>query len=141
MHADRVTHDMSTAMNRTKSVAVYACTSVAMATLVLLFLAGVMDSRSFAVDGLAVITLAAIIWFLLLRHERARTDGFGPTTVTDSQSRDKAKYVRVAIISLWLVVSLWVTRAGPWLPRLVGAFVLVLLLIAAVRRKSTNAKF
>jgi hypothetical protein len=114
------------------------CAVIAIATLVFLLLAGVIDWQVFGIANLGVMIVTAIAWHLVLKRESLHTDGFKPTTPTDSRNWDRAKYIRVVVASVWLVVSLWLTRGGPWLPRLVGVSVLVLYLIATITRKRTE---
>ena len=45
----------------------------------------------------------------------------------------KGVYIRVAVILALLVLSAWATKGGPWLPRLIGASMLVLFLIGTLR--------
>jgi len=56
--------------------------------------------------------------------------------VTRNQSTKmtvKGVYIRVAVILALLVLSAWATKGGPWLPRLIGASMLVLFLIGTLR--------
>jgi hypothetical protein len=114
------------------------CMAIVMVTLVFLLLARVVDWQIFGIANLGVMIVTAIAWHLALKRESPHTDGFKPTTLTDSRNRDRAKYIRVVVASVWLVVSLWLTRGGPWFPRLAGASVLVLFLIATITRKRTE---
>jgi hypothetical protein len=131
LHAEESLIEMS-AMTRAKYVAVSFSIIIAMSVLVVLYQTRTIDSRIFGVVGLAVMATGAIVWFLLFRPEKARTDGSGPTTVTDSQGK-KAKYITIMLI--WVLACLWVNRDGPWFPKLVGVSVCVLFLIVKFGRK------
>jgi hypothetical protein len=127
-------------MSKTTAIAVTVATVLAMSTLVLLFLAGLVDSRSFGFGGLAVMTIGAVAWYLLFKRERARSDGSKPSVLAVSPISANAKRVRVAIILLWFLIATWDTRHEPWPPRLVGSFFLGLILIGTLLRKTTDTK-
>src|SRR5271167_3322385 len=105
MQPQGVIHDILIPMRRSTLLPI--CAVIAMATLVFLLLARVVDSQIFGIAGLGVMTVTAIVWHLLLKRESPHTDGFKPTTLKDSQNSDNAKYIRVAVVLVWLVVSLW----------------------------------
>jgi hypothetical protein len=113
-------------------VAICACAVIS--GLLYLLLAGVVDSQRFGIAGLGVMTVAAFALYFVSRRENACTD---QAKNLKGQS-NKSQYVWAALLLLWLLVALWATRGGPWLPRLVGALFLVLYFVVRMRRKSTK---
>ena len=59
------------------------CAVIALATLVFLLLARVVDWQIFGIASLGVLIVTAIAWHLVLKRESAHADGFKPTTLTD----------------------------------------------------------
>ena len=115
-------------------VAICACGVIA--ALVYFLLAGVVDSQSLGIAGLSVMTVATFAWHFVSRRENVGTDQ--PEPKNHPSQSDKRQCVWAAVLLLWLLVALWATRGGPWLPRLVGAFFLILYFVVRMRRKSTR---
>ena len=52
----------------------------------------------------------------------------------------KKKGVQVALLlgaAFWLVAAFWMTRGGPWIPRLIGAAMFVLFITGTMLRKTS----
>jgi len=112
------------------------CVCAVIAALLYFLLAGVADSQTFGIAGLGVMTVAAFAWHFVSRRENVGTDQAEPKNLKGQG--DKGQYIWAAVLLLWLLVALWATRGGPWLPRLVGAFFPVLYFVVRMRRKSTK---
>jgi hypothetical protein len=126
---------MSNTIKQTGSFAVFSVLAIVMAMLVFLVISGVLNPHNFALLCVGVMSVSAVVWFILLKRANVRNDKFDATNSSDAQGSGRSKYVRVALLLLLLVVSFWLTRGGPWAPRLVGASVLVLFLIGTMLKK------
>jgi hypothetical protein len=99
-----------------------------------LFIRGVLTPRGLGIAGLAAMAVCGAVWYFALKSfpwpvnaNIARNRG--------TKTSVKGLYVRVALILTLLVFSAWATKGGPWLPRLIGASVLVLFLIGTLRAR------
>ena len=109
-------------------------TATAIVVLALLVGLGTINPRNFAIGCIAVISISAIVWFLVLKG-RSSEDAQSATSSSRFVQNIGKRHLLIAGVLVWLVVSFWITRGGPWVPRLVGASVLLLLLLALVVRK------
>jgi hypothetical protein len=121
-----------------KSVVMALATALAMGILVVLVVNEILSPRGFAVCSVFVMAVAAAIWFLVLKSARKIRSNDEP--VGSPQIRDSGyKKVFVAIaLAVFLAFSLWGTRGGPWLPRLIGSCFLVALIIGNLLRKPSR---
>jgi len=101
--------------------------------IIALFLGGALTPRRFGIAGLSAIAVSGAVWYLALNF---------PPPLDANVSRNQGTKinangfsVRVAVILALLVFSAWATRGGPWLPRLIGASMLMLFLIGALRSR------
>jgi len=92
-----------------------------------LFLGGTLTLRNFGIAGLVVMAVSGAAWYFTLKSSPRRNQ--------EAKMSVKGFYIRVAVILALLVFSAWATRGGPWLPRLIGASVLVLFLIGTLRAR------
>jgi hypothetical protein len=82
-----------------------------------------------------VMAVAVIVWTVRLKQSNRSTEI--PDVATSSSSRSVSKKgVQVALLLLFLVAAFWITRGGPWIPRLIGAAMLVLFITATALRKT-----
>jgi len=116
----------------TELIATSVATAVAVATLAFLLVAGTLNSRSFAVGCLIVMSLSAVAWVLLLKRTNGLADDRRTAAPPTLQSH-KGKQIRLVVLLILLAVSFWITRGGPWIPRLIGACVLVAFLMGTLR--------
>ena len=117
------------------SISVRIAVLVTVATfgiLTALFVEGILTPRGFGIAGLLVIFGFAAIWYLMIRAS-ARSNDAGGSPRESTNKTGRGLYFRVAVILALLIFSAWETRGGPWLPRLVGASILILFLIGTVR--------
>ena len=82
------------------------------------------------------IAVAAISFLAFLRAFKAAEQSSNLDAVDrPAQKRDIGKFIAAAL-SIWLIASLWLTRGGPWAPRLVGTIFLGLIIVGQfVKRK------
>ena len=125
---------MSQVMRNSRLLAISIVTAIAVAALVLLAITGTLSAPRFAIGCVGVIGVSAVIWFILLK--RGGADSFKTNGVSKAQNGNRAKYVRVAILLLLLIAGFLITRGGPWIPRLLGASVLMLFWIGTIVRKT-----
>jgi hypothetical protein len=102
-------------------VTLILCLILTLAGLTTLEVAGVITPRVFA-----ILCLAAIIILAVLTSRVFRTALLHSTKVEmrSGPSRRKRLYVLSAAL-VWLVIAFWLTRGQPWLPRLMGAAVVI----------------
>lgn len=113
----------------TKSIALILGTlALILGVLVGLVVAGLLSPRSFAWG--AVVAIGFCYYRLLnpLRRLRPDSGGIAPTTRSGAYRR----YLFLAGGLVWLTFTFWLTRGGPWWPRLVGAAVFTLFLAGKV---------
>ena len=116
------------------SMAISVVTMIALAVLVLFVLTGALAPRSFAIACAVVMIISIFTWTLLLKRTSEDAEALSTTSGAILKSRNISKRVQVALLLLLLIVSFWLTRGGPWVPRLIGASMLVLFLIGTALR-------
>jgi hypothetical protein len=121
-------------------LAVSAVIVVVVAALTLLVVTGFLTPQRFALAGLGVMVVGAIAWSILLKRSRGGSDEIDTNADGKVQGGERPKYILVTLLLLWLVATFWMTRGGPWGPRLVGAAVLVLVLVGVILRRTTQVK-
>lgn len=121
---------MATQTRNITSIVMALATALAVASLVILLIRGMLAPQGFALCCAVVMVVAAVIWFLLLR---TRIDS--STTLAPNKARKRRTMFIVAGLAIFLPISLWATRGGPWLPRLIGTGFLIALLIGNLLQK------
>ena len=99
-----------------------------------LLLGGTFTPRGFGIAGIAAMVVCGAVWYFALKPFPQPVNA----DVTRNQGTKisvKGIYIRVAVILALLVFSAWATKGGPWLPRLIGASMLVLFLIGTLRAR------
>lgn len=121
--------------NIVSSIGVPALIIVSLSLLTLLEVEGLLTPKRFAVSCVIVMISAGIIWSVCLTK---RLNGTSPETssIDAGQVNNKKKQIQIAMVLIFLVLATWMTRGGPWLPRLVGAFMLLLFMTGIVLRKT-----
>jgi hypothetical protein len=109
-------------------------TALAIAVLVILMIREILAPQAFALCCVVVMVIAAAAWFLLLRSAKGTSQVESTMDSVRMQTHGKSKIFIVAGIVIFLPLSLWMTRGGPWLPRLIGASFLIALLIGNLLR-------
>lgn len=99
-----------------------------------LFVGGVLTARGLGIAGLFAMFVSAAIWYFIIRSSLARPAETGEGLNESANRSSEGLYIRVAVILGLLVFSAWETRGGPWLPRMIGASVLILYLLGTVVR-------
>ncbi|MDP9050998.1 MAG: hypothetical protein M3O31_09830 [Acidobacteriota bacterium] len=108
----------------------------ALGLLTALLIEGRLKQHSFAIGCVIVMVLAVVIWTVLWKRPNqpaGSSDGvgtFGPPNAS------KKKGLQVALLLLFLALAFWMTRGGPWIPRLIGASMLVLFTTGVALRKT-----
>lgn len=121
-------------MKNKRVLAVFVATAVALATFGLLFVMGTLNPRSFAIGCMLVMAASTIIGTFLLIRSNVTLDN--PSAAASSvQKSNRKKYLQAAAFVLYLGGSLWITRDGPWVPRLIGASMLTLFAIGTILKK------
>jgi hypothetical protein len=106
---------------------VLAVTAALTAVLAVLLIQGLLAPRAFAFWELGAMIASAFMVSMLLRT-KVVTSETGGGKVRPTQ-RFMKRPVLMAFLVIVLATSFWITRDGPWLPRLVGASMLMLFLI------------
>jgi cobalamin synthase len=107
----------------------------ALGLLTALLIEGRLNQQTFAIGCVIVMVLAVVIWTVLLKRSNqpaGSSDGAGSSSPPNAS---KKKGLQVALLLLFLALAFWMTRGGPWIPRLVGASMLVLFITGTVLRK------
>jgi hypothetical protein len=99
-----------------------------------LLLGGTLTPRGFGIAGLAAMALCGAVWYFALKSFPLPLNA----NVTQNQGTKmsvKGFNIRIALILALLFFSAWAAKGGSWLPRLIGAAILVLFLIATLRAR------
>jgi hypothetical protein len=111
---------------------------VALVILVLLFAFEALTLRGFGIAVLAVMITAAILFTLVFPRAKKDAELAGVAATAQTMSARK-RYILAGVLALWLMFFLWMTREGPWVPRLIGACFLSLLVIGLFIRKPESS--
>jgi hypothetical protein len=104
--------------------------------LISLLIEGRLTPQTFAIGCVIVMALAAAIWTVLLKKSDRPIEIAERASSASARNDSKKKAIQIAILLLFLVVVLWMTRGGPWIPRLIGAFMLLLFTTGVALRKT-----
>jgi hypothetical protein len=119
-----------------------ACLLCAVLIAVLALNNGVLSPRGLGII-LALLCLGGIFIFTIAFQRMARKNAAeGSETRTSERTIMlsvlewiKQHRIGVLVLSLWLVACFWLTRGGPWIPRLIGAFFALLFTIGWLSRE------
>jgi hypothetical protein len=103
----------------------------ALGLLTALLIEGRLNQQTFAIGCVIVMVLAVVIWTVLLKRSNQPAGSSSPPNAS------KKKGLQVALLFLFLALGYWMTRGGPWIPRLIGASMLVLFITGTVLRKAS----
>ena len=112
---------------------------------------GLLSPRALGLVMIAYVACVAAAIFVILRNARARfqASSVRSTDIADDATRMKFRkrilrlQVGVAFFAIVLVYAVWETRGDPWLPRLMGATMNLLIqavLIQSIRRMQRQLK-
>lgn len=110
----------------------------ALGLLTALLIEGRLNQQTFAIGCVIVMVLAVVIWTVLLKRSNqpaGSSDGAGSSSPPNAS---KKKGLQVALLLLFLALVFWITRGGPWIPRLIGASMLVLFVTGILLRKPSQ---
>jgi hypothetical protein len=129
---------MLIAKGYSKSLVMALATALAMGILVVLEVNEILSPRGFAAWSVAVMAVAAAIWFLVLKSVRKMRSNDEPVSSPQIRGGGYKKVFVATALAVFLVFSLWGTRGGPWLPRLIGSCFLAALIIGNLLRKPSR---
>lgn len=112
---------------------------------------GLLSPRGLGLVMIAYVGCVAVAVFIMLRNARARfqissgssTENANDATREKFRKRIRRLHLGVAFFAFFLVYGLWVTRGGPWPPRLIGASMNLLIqfvMIQSIRRMQRQLK-
>ena len=93
--------------------------------------ARVVAPRGFAILCLGAMIIAGVAFYRVFKSAFPLPP---PTGERNRLSERKRWYVLSGAV-LWVALALWLTRGGPWLPRLVGAAVVIAFLAPFILRR------
>jgi cobalamin synthase len=96
-----------------------------------------LSQQTFAMGCVIVMVLAVITWTVLLKRSNGSPQSSDRATSSSSRNTGKKKGLQVGLLLIFLVIVFWVTRGGPWIPRLIGASVLILFTTGVALRKTS----
>jgi hypothetical protein len=99
-------------------------TATALGVPTALLIGGILTPRSFGIAGLAAMVCVVPVWYCGFKYFSPLDAGIFQRQSTTS--RGKGFYLRVAAFLIVLAFAAWATRGGLWLPRLIGASMLLL---------------
>ena len=108
----------------------------ALGLLTTLLIEGRLNQQTFAIGCVIVMVLAVVIWTVLLKRPSqpaGSSDGAGSSSFPNAS---KKKGLQVVLLLLFLALVFWMTRGGPWIPRLIGASMLLLFTAGITLRKT-----
>ena len=120
-------------MNSRIFVLIGLCTVIGV--LVSLQLANAIGQQLFAIFVMAAMILAVAGLYILFKREKATNKDDREASPGNSQYTTKSKYVWTGLLALWVIFCFWMTKGQPWLPRLIGASVLVSYFVLRMKRK------
>jgi hypothetical protein len=110
---------------------VVLCYVLALVVLTTLEVAGIVAPRVFAMLCLVAMIIAGVAFYRAFKSASSLPSSTGERR---RLSERKRWYVLSAAF-LWVVVASWLIRGGPWLPRLVGAAVVVVFVAPLMLRR------
>ena len=119
-------------------IAVPVVIAGALGLLTALLIEGRLNQQTFAIGCVIVMVLAVVIWTALLKRSNqfaGSPDGAGSSSPPNASRK---KGLQVALLLLFLALAFWMTRGGPWIPRLIGASMLVLFIMGTALRKPSQ---
>jgi hypothetical protein len=112
-------------------VSVVLCYVLALVVFTTLEVAGIVAPRVFAILCLVAMIIAGVASYRVFKSASSLPS---PTEERPRLSERKRWYVLSAAF-LWMVLAFWLTRDGPWLPRLVGAAVVIVFVAPLMLRR------
>lgn len=85
-----------------------------------------LNQQTFAIGCVIVMVLAVVIWTVLLKSSNQPAGSSDGAESASPPNASKKKGIQVALLLLFLALVFWMTRGGPWVPRLIGASMLLL---------------
>ena len=123
----------SSAMKSLSLRPVVFATATVWGVLTALLMGGILTARTFGIAGLASLVVCGSALSFAIKNAVPKDESTPQHQST--KSRGKGVYLGIAAFLIVLVFAFWATRGGPWLPRLVGASMLLLVLIGRLYSK------
>ena len=108
----------------------------ALGLLTTLLIEGHLNQQTFAIGCVIVMVLAAAIWTVLLKRANQPAGTYDGADSSSLPKASKKKALQIVSLLIFLALVFWVTRGGPWLPRLIGASMLLLFTAGIALRKT-----
>jgi hypothetical protein len=125
------------ALNKSTWMTVPVVIVGALGLLVSLLIGGRLNTQTFATSCLIVMVVGAIIWGALLRRSGRPVGVSGAVSSVGPRNVSKKKALQVTFLLLFLIAVFWMTRGEPWIPRLIGASMLILIITGVALRKTS----
>lgn len=110
----------------------------ALLSLLVLEIQGHLTPQRFAASCALVMISAVVLWSILLPRTGPLAETSTKPPSVDNRKLNKKKRLQIILVLLWLITATWITRGGPWLPRLVGAAMLLLFATGIILRKADS---
>jgi hypothetical protein len=92
---------------------------------------GVVAPRGFAILCLVAMIIAAVAFYRVFKS----ASPLPPPSGERPRLSERKRWYVLSAAFLWVVLASWLTRGGPWLPRLVGAAVVIALVAPLMLRR------
>jgi hypothetical protein len=126
---------MENRMRNVGSVAVPVVIVGTLTVLIFLLIEGILDPRRFAISCATTMVLAVIVWSVLLRRNNQLSGASAPSDRSSILNLGKKSSIQMILLVLLMATAFWVTRGGPWIPRLIGASMLIVFMVGIALRK------
>jgi hypothetical protein len=110
---------------------VVLCYVLALIVFTTLEVAGIVAPRVFAILCLVATTIAGVALYRVFKS----ASSLPSPTEERPQLNERNRWYVLSAAFLWVVVASWLLRGGPWLPRLVGAAVVIVFVAPLMLRR------
>jgi hypothetical protein len=107
-----------------------------MLPLVILEVEGYLTPQRLAAICAIIMVLVLAVLSVFLRSGNKLPENSVETLAVNPRAVPAKKMLQVGLLLLFLMVTLWMTKGGPWIPRLIGAFMLLLFTTGIGLRKT-----
>jgi len=108
-----------------------AITAAVFAVLAALLTGRMLTPRVFGIAGLFTLAVCGYAWYRASKSYVSTNAGLSQRR--SPTWKDKRVYLRLAPFLIVLILAIWASRGGPWLPRLIGMSMLLLFCVGALR--------
>ena len=134
-HVEKMPNESPTGLRKidARRIAWLICFVLSLLALSTLFATRTITPRTFAWLCLFLITGSGVILYRLVRAALPMSSPANSNWILNLRKR---WYILAAGL-LWLIFALWMSRGGPWLPRLVGVSVFLLIITGITARRAS----